>query len=49
MGKQIVKQPNDEYAVWDSISDSFLLINASRQGVLEFFLGECLVHQLKDL
>ena len=35
MGSQIVKQPNGKYAIWSSIVDDFILVNATPEEIIE--------------
>jgi hypothetical protein len=35
MGHHIVKQPNGKYAVWNTISNSFTVLDATAEEVLE--------------
>jgi hypothetical protein len=37
MGWQIIKQPNDKYAIWSTIVDSFLYYNCSKQDVIDIY------------
>lgn len=39
MGKQIIEQPNGQYAIFSSDSDEFVLLNASREEVAEFLVS----------
>lgn len=34
MGQQIVKQPNGQYAVWSSVVDDFVMVDASPQDII---------------
>jgi len=36
MSRQIIKQPNNNYAVYSSISDSFILWDATKEQVLNW-------------
>jgi len=38
MGHQIIKQPNNKFAVWSTMVDSFILINASEEDILKHFI-----------
>ena len=40
MGRQIIKQPNDKYAVWSSVIDDFIIINATPDELIEGFIEE---------
>ena len=35
MGHQIMKQPDGKYAVWSTIVDDFILLNASPENIIE--------------
>ena len=35
MGRQIIKQPNGKYAVWSSIVDDFILVDATPDEIIE--------------
>ena len=35
MGQQIILQPNGKYALWSSISDDFIFLNASKDEIIE--------------
>jgi len=35
MGHQIIKQPNGKYAVWSSVVDHFVMINATPEDIIE--------------
>ena len=37
MGRQIIKQPNDQYCIWSSIVDDLLLVNATKKDVIDWF------------
>jgi len=37
MGWQIVKQPSDGWAVWSTITDSFLCWNCSREELIDWW------------
>lgn len=38
MGQQIIKQPNGKYAVFSSVVDGFVLLDATKQEVVEHFM-----------
>lgn len=38
MGHQIVKQPNGKFAVWSSVVDSFILIDATPDEIVEDYV-----------
>ena len=40
MGQQIIKQPNGLYAVWSSIVDSFVLVDATPEELIEEWLSD---------
>lgn len=35
MGRRILKQPNGQYAIWSSIIDDFVLLNATKEEIVE--------------
>jgi hypothetical protein len=37
VGYQIIQQPNEKWAVFSSVSDTIVRINASEQGVIDWF------------
>jgi hypothetical protein len=39
MGQQVIKQPNGSYAVWSSIVDNFILLNASKEEIVEYYIA----------
>lgn len=52
MGKQIIKQPDGKYAVWGSISDTFVIYNATKEEVLKFFRDDYMKkveRQMRDI
>jgi len=38
MGRQIIKQLNGSYAVFSTVTDSFILFNASKKDVTKLFI-----------
>jgi len=40
MSRQIIKQPNSKYAVYSSICDSFILLDATKEQVLNWRANE---------
>ncbi len=36
MGQQIIKQPNGKFALWSSVVDDFLFLNATPEEIIEF-------------
>lgn len=40
MARQIIKQPNGRWALWSSITDSFILEDATRAELVEFLTQE---------
>lgn len=40
MGRQIIKQPNDKYAVWSSIVDDFIIIDATPNEIIKCHIEE---------
>ena len=39
MGRQIIMQPNGKYAIWSSIVDNFILLDAEPEEIVEEFLS----------
>lgn len=39
MGLQIIQQPDGRYAVWSSVVDDFVVIDASVDQVIEFYVS----------
>ena len=35
MGRQIIKQPDGKYAVWSSVVDGFIILDATREELIE--------------
>ncbi len=48
MGSQIIKQPNDLYAVFSSICDGFTLIDATREEVADYFAEKAEMDSRRD-
>ena len=40
MGRQIIKQPNDLWAIYSTIVDDFILMNATLEDIIKFELNE---------
>ena len=40
MGKQIIEQPNGKYALWSSICDNFILLDATELDIIEELVAE---------
>lgn len=40
MGMMIVKQPNDNYAIWSSVVDNFVAINLLAIGVIDYMVAD---------
>jgi len=40
MGHQIIKQPNGKYAVFSSIVDNFIILDATKQDIIEYYVKE---------
>lgn len=40
MGRQIIKQPDGRYAVWSSVVDSFVMIDASPEEIIDDMLAD---------
>lgn len=53
MSHQIIKQPDGRYAIWSTIVDNFIVTNADRKQVIDYFVNrekEDLINRLnKDL
>lgn len=41
MSIQIIKQPNEFYAVWSTIVDDFILIDATPEDIIKHIVHEC--------
>lgn len=39
MGRQIIKQPDGHYAVFSSVVDDFVFVNATRRDIIRYFVG----------
>lgn len=48
LARTIVKQPNGKYAVWSTITDSFILINMSKKKLEKFFVAEAIKQASRD-
>lgn len=40
MPRSVVKQPNGKYAIWSSVVDHFVFINANREDLSRFFFEQ---------
>ena len=40
MGQQIIRQPDGQYALWSSVVDSFVLIDADPEGIIEYWIEQ---------
>jgi hypothetical protein len=40
MGQQIIQQPDGKYALWSSVVDAFVLIDATPEEIVEHWLAE---------
>lgn len=40
MSQQIIKQPNGKYALWSTVVDSFIVLDATPKDIIEFKLRE---------
>lgn len=40
MGRQVIKQPDGKYAIFSSIVDNFIAVNATKEEVFDFFIEE---------
>ena len=38
MGHQIIKQPNGKLALWSSVVDDFIMLNATEQHIIDYYL-----------
>ena len=48
MGNQIIKQPDGKYAVFSTNEDSFLLVDASPEKIVEFWTDEAVIQTYRD-
>jgi len=49
MGHQIIKQPNSKFAIWSTIVDNFILIDASEEDIVKHFITEATEEIEKDV
>lgn len=49
MGRQIVRQPNGLYAVWSSVVDNFVLLDATESEVVEELAANAVEQLRKDV
>ena len=49
MGNQIIKQPDGNYAVWSSVVDAFVLIDATPEEIIEELTEEKRARITKDV
>ena len=40
MGRQVVKQPDGNFAIWSSMVDDFILEGATKDDIKSFWVGE---------
>ena len=40
MGREIIKQPNGKYAIFSSIIDNFIFVNATKEEYIKFRIKE---------
>lgn len=40
MGHQIIRQPNHKFGIWSSIVDDFVLVNATREDIIQYYIKE---------
>lgn len=40
MGHQVIKQPDGNYAVWSSIVDNFIILNATKEELVKYYIQE---------
>ena len=40
MGRQVVKQPDGNFAIWSSIVDDFIMEDATKDDIKSFWVGE---------
>lgn len=40
MGRAIVEQPNGKYAVWSTVVDDFIILDATENEVINFYVNE---------
>jgi len=40
MGQQIIKQPNGKYAVWSSVVDNFIIVDATPEEIIEYRVAD---------
>ena len=38
MGHQIIRQPNHKFGIWSSIVDDFVLVNATREDIIQYYI-----------
>ena len=47
MGRQVVKQPDGNFAIWSSVVDDFILGDATEEEIREFWIKESLYRALE--
>lgn len=40
MGRQIIKEPSGQYAVWSTVVDDFVILHATREEIIEEWVKE---------
>lgn len=40
MAQQIIKQPDGKYALWSTITNDFIFVDANRENIEEFWVNE---------
>lgn len=38
MGHQIIRQPNRKFAIWSSIVDDFVFLNATMEDIIQYYV-----------
>ena len=49
MSEQIIKQPDGQYAVWSTVVDAFILIDATAQDIVDYRVDEYRQQQTKQV
>lgn len=49
MGRHVIKQPNNKYAIWSTIVDNFIMTDATREDYINFRIEEETERVKKDL
>jgi hypothetical protein len=42
MAYQIIQQPNELYMIWSMIDDEPVILDATKQEIIDFFVEECI-------